>query len=260
MRNRDDIKQIKKKYPELSNRIAEEMLILNAFEDINLCRQLLCKFKYYPNKTFKTSIKILYEDQNTLAVLKLSGVDSETGIDNKGLVNIVTNYINVKSANPFDIPRPVNRLDKDTEGIVLFSKNLEAHKYYSKLFKNHDLRKIYTAKVIGNFNLPLPYRIETYISDKPLNRRYYSTDDRQGKKATTIVTNAVYCISDNTSDLTLEILTGKTHQIRVHLSELGFPIVNDEIYGKKGEGKLGLKAVELQIKNCEGENILITNY
>lgn len=271
-------KIIKHKYPELSNRqikILLEQKCIDIDSQVNIkfnensVRPLLVKLNYYPNIPIKyEGLNIKYEDKDTLVVFKATKISVEGNQNNPGLVNYVTWYINEKSINPFDIPRPVHRLDKETEGLIIFTKNIKAHQYYSKLFKKHDLTKRYKAKVIGKFNeylmknsLILPFTIQTYISNKPLNRKYFSTSKEQGKLAITIINNASHNKKSNISDLDIEIITGRTHQIRVHLSELGYPLIGDSIYtdiSKQPSQELQLKAYSLEFKTKEGKDLKLT--
>lgn len=225
--------------------------------NLNIAREILLTSAYYPNRPIKMSFKIIYEDENTIVVNKNSGITVEPEGINHGLVNFVTEYIASSSQNPFSIPRPVHRIDKDTSGLVIFSKSLPAHRYYSKLFKEHDLVKTYVAKVKGDFNnyldinaKKLPLTIETYVSDKPFNRKYYSTSPDKGKIAITIIKDALFNTKTNASTLEIEIKTGRTHQIRIHLSEIGYPIIGDEIYSQKPEikSKMDLVAKTIEIK------------
>ncbi len=262
-KDRAQVKIIKKRYPLLSNSIIQKLIDSNSVNDkleINIedLRTVLFNSSYYPNAPEEKKLNILFEDTDTLVINKESGVAIEQ------LVGYVTWYINKESLNPMDIPRPVHRLDKDTKGIILFSKNLPSHNYYSKLFKQHDLNKYYVAYVEGNIEETIknfPHKIESYISDKPYNRKYYSTDNDKGKLATTIINNSEYDVKNNISKLNIEILTGRTHQIRVHLSELGYPVIGDSIYGKNSENGLQLCASHLVIKSFKGEVIdLVISY
>lgn len=256
---------IKEVYPEISNRIAALFLSTNSISidannqirilDLSSIRNILLKNSFYANKPVSSKIKVIFEDANTLIVFKPYGITVEPEGKKAGLVNHVTFYINTKSNSPISIPRPVHRLDKDTTGLIIFSKNILSHRYYSKLFKEHDLKKTYKAIVKGDFNrylkvkkTTLPLIIESNINEKPYNRKYYSTNDNSGKIAQTIIKKSKYSKEDNTTELEIEITTGRTHQIRVHLSEIGFPIIGDKIYGDIAENVLPLQLIATQLK------------
>jgi 23S rRNA pseudouridine1911/1915/1917 synthase len=204
------------------------------------------------------NLEVAYEDKNTIIVNKPRGITVHR--DNQNPISLkehIEQYIIKSSDNPFAEIQPVNRLDKETSGLVMYSKNLKAHGYYSRLFKTHNLTKKYLAvvqiseKPTKEFNELISQkeiRIQNYISKMPRNRKYYCTTELQGDYAETIVKIK----KENTGKtllLELEPKTGRTHQLRVHLSEIGIPIVGDSIYNpefKKDKEFLKLHSYFLQ--------------
>jgi 23S rRNA pseudouridine1911/1915/1917 synthase len=156
-------------------------------------------------------IKILYEDEDIIAVDKpafLDSYDVQDSIPNSELLH---------------------RLDRDTSGVLLLGKNEKFIKKAVEEFRNRRVKKIYTAWVEGTF-------FEETIIDAPIHtikrgKAISKIDERIGKKAITKVTPLE--IQGKKSKVVIEIGTGRTHQIRVHMSHIGHPVVGDELYGSR---------------------------
>lgn len=121
----------------------------------------------------------------------------------------------------------VHRLDKDTSGLILFARHEEAHRFFSQLFELREVKKYYLGLVAG---LPAPPQgsIDAPIMEHPTHKGKMVVN-RKGKAALTdyevLETFGLYSL------VKLQIHTGRTHQIRVHMKEIGHPIVVDELYG-----------------------------
>ena len=131
----------------------------------------------------------------------------------------------------------VHRLDKDTSGAILFARNAEAHRNLNTQFENHQVRKVYLAAVYG---VPCwKERSLCYPLRKDSDRRHHTVIDlKNGKPAKSNIT--VIKKSTNCSLFAVQIETGITHQIRAHLSSIGFPIIGDTFYAPykdKNKGK-----------------------
>jgi 23S rRNA pseudouridine955/2504/2580 synthase/23S rRNA pseudouridine1911/1915/1917 synthase len=164
---------------------------------------------------------ILQEDENLVAINKPSGL--LTIPDREGKETSLKQILKVKYGDIFT----VHRLDKDTSGIVVFAKNEEAHKQLSLLFEARETIKIYNGFVLGS-----PFEksgtINEPITEHPV-RKGLMTVYKKGKESIT-----EYEVLDNFklySWMQFHILTGRTHQIRVHMKHLGHPIVCDDLYG-----------------------------
>jgi 23S rRNA-/tRNA-specific pseudouridylate synthase len=169
----------------------------------------------------------------------------------------VQRYILASSDNPFQRANPVHRLDKDTSGVLLFAKTPLAHRFYARQFKKREVEKTYVAVVAGDFRKYLAdpkfgdvesadsLRIQNYLSKKPLNRRYHSVTETEGDRAETFVQFIDYNSENDCSLLRLSPGTGRTHQLRVHLAETGFPILGDRIYEGREFPRLMLHAWRL---------------
>jgi tRNA pseudouridine32 synthase/23S rRNA pseudouridine746 synthase len=135
----------------------------------------------------------------------------------------------------------VHRLDRAASGLILLAHSKQAAAALSRLFEQHAIYKKYTATVEGDFShRSLPYFIEAPIDDK---------------SALTEVLAVRYDQSSDSSQLEVRIHTGRKHQIRCHLSGLGFPIVGDRLYGStRLQGDLQLRSVQIKfISPLDGE-------
>lgn len=184
----------------------------------------------------KTNIKVTYEDEHILMVEKWPGVLVHSdGGDNPSLQDYVMSYLNEKGdyrpeeERTFS-PSPVNRLDRNTSGIVLFGKTFDGLKSLNYIIKEGFLEKKYVALVKGRIENGL---YEAYIkkdADKNFSKIYEEAAPdrvRIAMEVETIESNGAY------SFIELNLITGKSHQLRAHLAHLGNPIVGDTKYGDK---------------------------
>jgi 23S rRNA pseudouridine1911/1915/1917 synthase len=128
-------------------------------------------------------------------------------------------------------PGIVHRLDKETSGVMVVAKDDEAYHHLAKQFKNRSVEKIYLAIARGHFSQN-EGSIDLAIGRHPRERKRMSTRTRRGRPAVT-----QWKVVEKFNGLTLlEIFpkTGRTHQIRVHLSAMGYPLLGDPLYGRKG--------------------------
>jgi 23S rRNA pseudouridine1911/1915/1917 synthase len=183
-------------------------------------------------------LNIIYEDKDILAVDKPPDLATHPArrYEQNTLVNAVLKKIRFKKA-PFPLrPGIVHRLDKDTSGILIVAKNKKAYYYLIKQFKTQKVTKEYLALVHGHVK-PTAGEIKAPISRSRTNRQKMTIClPGQGKKAQTGYKVIEYF--NNFTFLKLKPKTGRTHQIRVHLSSIGYPIVGDKIYGSKRVQKL----------------------
>lgn len=180
-------------------------------------------------------LDVLYEDDDVIAINKPAGMMVHAGAGNSHgtLVNALLGRGESlsESGDPLR-PGIVHRLDKETSGIVLVAKNDFAHAKLSEGFRQRAIKKIYIALVEGILEADRG-RIELAISRDP-NRR-----TRMTAKSTNLLANArpartdwrVLARIDSTTLLEVQLHTGRTHQIRVHFSELRHPVVGDTLYG-----------------------------
>ncbi len=173
-------------------------------------------------------LNILYEDDEILVINKKSGIVVHPGVGNKNgtLLNGVLHHCsNLSNFN--GRPGVIHRLDKGTSGVIVFAKTDRAHYHISEQFANRSIKKKYLAITWGNINKSL--KIDGYITRDLKNRLKFKLNNRKGKFSL----SRVKPISNY--DLPVSVVevypeTGRTHQIRVHLSYLGHPILKDDLY------------------------------
>ena len=186
------------------------------------------------------ALDILYEDENCLVINKAAGmvVHPSAGHHRGTLVHAVLAHVpETLNVGGEERPGVVHRLDKDTSGIILMAKNDMAHQWLQKQFKDRKVGKSYLALVDGHPPTPVG-KIEAAIARDPKDRlRMAIITGERGKPATTIYKTIQRY--QHYSYLQVDILTGRTHQIRVHMKFLGCPVAGDELYGRK-HSKLAL--------------------
>lgn len=175
---------------------------------------------------------IIFEDENIIIVNKPRGllVHGDENEKSKTLTNDVLNYLYFKGEyNPNNkgfILAPAHRLDRNTSGLVIFAKNLPSLQELEELFKNKDnISKEYLALVNGHFEGKAEIDSPLLKDEKTGQVRI----SKYGKSALSLVEKAEFY-----GDFTLvkvKILTGRTHQIRVHLASINYPIIGDSKYG-----------------------------
>ena len=192
-------------------------------------------------KAQEIPIDIIYEDSDIIVVNKPKGmvVHPANGNPDGTLVNAIMAICKDSLSGIGGEIRPgiVHRLDKDTSGLLIVAKNDKAHVNMSEQIKNHEVKKTYIALVRG-----IVKENEATI-DMPIGRscsdRKKMAVDKNGRNAVTHI--KVLKRYDKYTLLEINIETGRTHQIRVHLSHIGYPIIGDYIYsnGKNEFGVIG---------------------
>ena len=192
--------------------------------------------KYDPEEL---NLEIIYEDEDLLVINKQAGMVTHPAPGNETgtLVNALLYYIKNKLSNINKESRPgiVHRLDKDTSGLMVIAKNNYTHLNLSEQFKSHTITRKYWALVWG---IPNNQMIEGYIERHKINRKKMSLNKNgKGKYSKTeIVLKKNYQVA---SLVECTLFTGRTHQVRLHLTSINSPLVGDKIYGKNKVNQFG---------------------
>ena len=184
-------------------------------------------------------LNIIFEDEDLIVINKPPNLVMHPAPGNESgtLVNALMHYTNNQLSNLDDNSRPgiVHRLDKDTSGILVVAKNNNVHINLAKQFKEHTISRRYKAIVWG---MPDNQSIEGYIERNRKNRKKMSLNNKGfGKYSKTdIKLEKTFGIA---SLVDCHLHTGRTHQIRLHLTSKNSPIIGDKIYGKSKINQFG---------------------
>jgi len=182
-------------------------------------------------------LDIVYEDEYVMVIYKPAGMVVHPGFGNKSgtLVHAIAYHLQrddipVLPGNAIDRPGLVHRLDKDTSGLMVIAKTEFAMSHLAKQFFDHDIDRTYHALVWGNFD-EIEGTIEAYIGRHPKQRVIMSTHEDDSLGAKHAITH--YKVLEDmyyVSVIECRLETGRTHQIRVHMSNERHPVFNDEKY------------------------------
>ena len=170
------------------------------------------------------SLQILFQDDTLIILNKPSGLLSVPGRGEDKQDCMLSRLL---TEHPSALT--VHRLDMSTSGIIIFALNKQIQRELSSLFEHRKVYKRYVARVQGKVENHKGVIDQPLITDWP-NRPKQKIDYASGKPSTTRYTLKSYN-ENNTSDVLLEPVTGRSHQLRVHMSSLGHPILGDELYG-----------------------------
>ncbi|MBO5305282.1 MAG: RluA family pseudouridine synthase [Clostridia bacterium] len=263
-------KQIRLKKIKLNRKRAEPNVMLKAGDEI----QLFIKEEFFdvPEKdtsalfTLVPKLDICYEDENILLCNKRPGVlvhEDEAGGDNTLILHIKSYLCQKGEYNPEDeqsfAPALCNRIDRNTGGIVIAAKNAEALRVMNEKIRNDEIRKFYYCAAHGR----MPKREDTlygFLRKDSKHNTVEVTDERLHGSKEIITKYRVIAERGAESLLEVELVTGRTHQIRAHLSHIGHPLLGDGKYGinradrEKGYKFQALYAYKLifNFKNKEG--------
>ena len=231
------------------------------------------------HKRVKRQFTVIYEDENIIIVNKPFGllVHGDKTEKKDTLANQVVDYlIETGAYNPrvekSFVPSPAHRLDRNTTGIVVFGKNAEAQRELARLFREDGLISKYYYTIVHGKLAGEHHLAGKLLKDEERNiGKVLPADDERGKYIETIVRPAV-CSPDASgsgrygrgySVADIELVTGRSHQIRAHLSSIGHPLAGDTKYGgrelsvKDAQFELGkttqaLHAYKIEFKNADG--------
>lgn len=178
-------------------------------------------------------IHIVYEDDDILVLNKAAGmvVHPAVGHQTGTLVNALLYHCGETLSGINGVKRPgiVHRLDKDTSGLMLVAKNDFAHHHLSGQLQDRSLSRVYLALVLG-VPFPAKGRVETLIGRHPSNRLKMAVVSKSGREAATNY-SVQKTFNQVLSLIECRLESGRTHQIRVHMEHIGFPLIGDPLYG-----------------------------
>lgn len=182
---------------------------------------------------------IFYEDENYLVINKPAGVTIHKGTSNKyGLAEIFKQIYNNENINF------ANRIDKETRGLVIGAKNLKSLRYLTEKIRNNELIKKYIAVVPGEVQED-NFVIENYLEVK--ENRVVVSDEITGKLSKSVF-KKIKVVKNRYTVLEIDLITGRKHQIRVQLENLGFPVLGDKKYNYKDKVNSDLMLIAYYLK------------
>lgn len=206
-----------------------------ADDEIEVCFQLTPELSLEPQEI---PLNILYEDPHLIAIDKPAGmvVHPAPGHPTGTFVNALLHHCKEIQGDGSLRPGIVHRLDKDTSGVLLAAKTQEAHQKLVQAFSDRKIDKTYLAIAVGVAQEGL---IDAPIKRHPINRKEMAVS-LEGKEAKSLC--RVLGVNDGLSFVEIKLITGRTHQIRVHLKHKGTPVLGDPVYGSQSYNK------KLQVK------------
>ena len=203
-------------------------------------------------KPYNFKLDIVYEDDDLLVINKPAGIIMHPGAGNydKTIVNALMHYVKDSLSTIGDELRPgiVHRIDKDTSGLIVIAKNNITHENLSHQFSEHTITRVYQLLIWGKLR-PSSGKIDTFITRSSKNRQMMEVSSSKGKRAITNYKTIEIFENDKTPTLSLvecRLETGRTHQIRVHMTHMGNSIMGDGKYKKKYKK---LKNIDTNLEN-----------
>ena len=203
-------------------------------------------------KPYDFKLDITYEDDDLLVINKPAGIIMHPGAGNydETIVNALMHYNKDSLSSIGDEHRPgiVHRIDKDTSGLIVIAKNNETHENLSNQFSTHSITRIYQLLIWGKLR-PTSGKIDTFITRSSKNRQMMEVSNSKGKRAITNYKTIEVFENNKTPTLSLvecKLETGRTHQIRVHMTYMGNSIMGDGKYKKKYKK---LKNIDTNLEN-----------
>ena len=232
-------KMLRKKNITLNNKKSDgkEKLKENDIVKIFMADETIEKFRglFQIKLPEPINLDIVYEDENVIFINKKTGMLSQKSKENDVSLNeyVISYLVNEGKLSIEDLktfkPSVCNRLDRNTSGLIVAGKSLQGLQDMSKMFKERMLHKYYLAVVVGTINEPM--KITGYLKKNNKTNKVTITNKTDGEYIETYYEPVK--VLDDVTLLKVQLITGKTHQIRAHLSSINHPIIGDYKYGKK---------------------------
>lgn len=200
-------------------------------------------------------IGVVFEDDDVIVVDKPAGLLTMATDRERVKTVYAALRAELNQRRPSEKVFIVHRLDREASGLLVFAKSIEAKESLQKQFKDHSAGRQYVAVVEGRLT-PNEFSIKSYLTENAALRVYSTRQTSRGKLAITHV--RVLKKNPKTTLLEVRLETGRKHQIRVHLSERGHPIVGDKTYGSRSNpiNRLALHGARLEFRHPATGKIL----
>lgn len=217
-----------------------ENVPVNAGDEITL----YIKDEFLFGTTVLDKSRIIYDDENIVIVNKPQDVLVQGDELNIGLDKMVNDYFETKNIVP------CHRLDRNTAGLIIFAKNKQAEETISEMLKQHMIKKVYRCIVVGQPKNKKATLKAYLFKDSKTSNVIISNEKKKGYVEIITKYEVIEYNKDGTSTLEIELVTGRTHQIRAHLAFIGYPILGDGKYGKNEINKK-FKLTKQELTACK---------
>lgn len=193
------------------------------------------------------NLNILYEDNHIIVVEKKPNILSQSDITgNIDLLSMVKRYVKERYNKPGNVyVGLVHRLDRPVGGIMVFAKTSKAAKRLNEQIKNHEFKKTYLAVLDGTLKNKNGKLVNYLYKDEKLKKSMV-VDKSHLKAKLSELNYEVIGYNDDKTIVKINLITGRHHQIRVQFSNIGYPLVGDQLYGKENKKQIMLYAYKLE--------------
>ena len=216
-------KTLRKKDIRVNNVRVTENIVLHTNDEVSI--YLIDEYLFKTTSTSNLKLDIIFEDENILVINKPKEIAvTESKLNESSLEEIVSKQ--------YMFCKPCHRLDRNTSGLLIFAKNQESLDILLEKFKNKEIHKTYSCDVYGILKQKQATLTSYLFKDNKKSQVYIS--DVPKKNYLEIITRYKVVAEnrkDNYSTLEVELITGRTHQIRAHMAHIGHPIIGDGKYG-----------------------------